>query len=76
VLLPEQIRVTLDGCARQQPDGAWTGNLRNRLLFATLIETGVRLGEALALRHRDWHIGRGQTPFIEVVPHEEHPHGR
>jgi site-specific recombinase XerD len=76
VLLPEQIRVILDGCARQQPDGAWTGNLRNRLLFATLIETGVRLGEALALRHRDWHIGRGQTPFIEVVPHEEHPHGQ
>ena len=39
-----------------------------------LAETGLRLGEALGLQHRDWHAGRGDTPFIEVVP-REHPHG-
>jgi hypothetical protein len=35
----------------------------------------MRLGEALALQHRDWHTGLGDTPFIEVVPREDHPHG-
>ena len=35
----------------------------------------MRLGEALCLAHADWHVGRGQTPFIEVVP-REHPHGQ
>src|ERR1019366_505892 len=35
---------------------------------------GLRLGEALGLQHRDWHTGRGDTPFIEVVP-RDHPHG-
>jgi len=39
-----------------------------------LAETGMRLGEALALQHRDWHTGLGDTPWLEVVPHE-HPHG-
>jgi hypothetical protein len=31
----------------------------------------MRLGEALGLQHRDWHIGRGDTPFIEVVPRDD-----
>ena len=35
---------------------------------------GRRLGEALGLRHRDWHTGGGDTGFIEVVP-RDHPHG-
>jgi integrase len=35
----------------------------------------MRLGEALALQHRDWHTGLGDTPFVEVVPREDHPHG-
>jgi integrase len=51
LLLPTEIQAILDGCAR--PDaalGEWTGNLRDRLLFALLAETGMRLGEALGLR--------------------------
>ena len=48
--------------------------MRNRLLWALLAETGLRLGEALGLQHRDWHTGRGDTPFIEVVA-REHPRG-
>jgi integrase len=39
-----------------------------------LAETGLRLGEALGLQHRDWHTGCGDTPFIEVID-REHPHG-
>ena len=50
------------------------GSVRDRLLWSLLAETGLRLGEALGLQHRDWHTGRGDTPFIEVVP-REHPHG-
>jgi integrase len=47
--------------------------VRDRLLWALLAETGLRLGEALGLQHRDWHTGRGDTPFVEVVP-RAHPH--
>ena len=43
-------------------------------LWALLAETGLRLGEALGLQHRDWHTGRGDTPFVEVRP-REHSHG-
>lgn len=44
------------------------GDLRDKLLFATLYETGLRLGECLALQHRDWSTGAGATPFVEVMP--------
>ncbi|MGH3409161.1 MAG: hypothetical protein ACRDRJ_42680 [Streptosporangiaceae bacterium] len=33
--------------------------MRDRLLWVLLAETGLRLGEALGLQHRDWHTGRG-----------------
>jgi integrase/recombinase XerD len=35
----------------------------------------MRLGELLSTRHCDWHAGRGGTPFIEVVPRQDHPAG-
>ena len=76
VLTPSQVQAIVAACARCDPtDGEWRGSLRDRLLFATLAETGVRLGEALCLTHADWHVGRGQTPFVEFVP-REHPHGQ
>ncbi len=66
----------MDGCATfDAVSGEWRGSLRDRLLFATLVETGMRLGELLCLTHADWHVGRGGTPFVEVVP-KEHPHGQ
>ena len=46
----------------------WRGCVRDRLLWALLAESGLRLGEALGLQHRDWHSGCGDTAFIEVVP--------
>ena len=77
VLTPAHVGAILGGCASFDAErGEWRGSLRDRLLCATLAETGVRLGEALGLQHADWHVGRGQTPFIEVVPREEHPHGQ
>lgn len=78
VLTPDQVQAILDGCAIQRPDGSWTGSpaaLRNRLLFALLAETGMRVGEALALRHCDIRMGRGQTPAVDVSPRNDHPHG-
>ena len=75
LLTPAQVAAILSGCAaRDAASGEWSGSLRDRLLFATLAETGMRLGEVLCLTHADWHPGSGGTPFIEVVP-RSHPHG-
>ncbi|PIJ29385.1 integrase [Mycobacterium heckeshornense] len=43
VLTPAEVQAVLDGCDR----------LRDRLLFAVLYDTGMRIGEALGLRHND-----------------------
>ena len=75
LLTPAQVAAILQACAaRDAASGEWSGSLRDRLLFATLAETGMRLGEVLCLTHADWHPGSGGTPFIEVVP-RDHPHG-
>lgn len=68
LLMPQQIQAILDGCATYDPDiGEWVGNLRDRLLFAVLAESGMRIGEALGLRISDFVMGRGGTPFIEMM---------
>ena len=41
--------------------------LREVLLFAVLAETGMRLGEALSLRHCDFHIG-AEAPRLLMWP--------
>jgi site-specific recombinase XerD len=75
VLTPGQIEAICEACAGfDAATGVWTGRVRDRLLWTLLAETGLRLGEALGLQHRDWHTGRGDSPFIEVVPREL-PHG-
>lgn len=43
ILAAGQVQAILDACTR----------LRDRLLFALLFDTGVRIGEALGLRHAD-----------------------
>lgn len=74
-LTPVQIERICQACASWDSGAReWRGSVRDRLLWMLLAETGLRLGEALGLQHRDWHTGRGDTPFIEVVP-REHPHG-
>ena len=44
ILTAVEMQAILDGCDR----------LRDRLLFAVLHDTGMRIGEALGLRHEDW----------------------
>jgi integrase/recombinase XerD len=76
LLTPGQVDAILDACARRDASsGQWAGSVRDRLLFAALAETGMRLGELLSTRHCDWHAGRGGTPFIEVIPRQDHPAG-
>jgi integrase len=76
LLMPQQIQAILDGCAVfDAATGEWSGNLRDRLLFALLAETGMRLGEVLGLRISDFVMGRGGTPFIEIVPRADNPNG-
>jgi integrase len=76
VLLPGEIQAVLDGCAVYDPaTGQWVGNLRDRLLFAVLAETGARLGELLGMRISDFVMGRGGTPYVEIVPREDNPNG-
>lgn len=76
LLLPGQIQAILDGCAVHDPAGGeWVGNLRDRLLFALLAETGARLGEVLGMRIADFVMGRGETAYVEIVPREDNANG-
>ena len=76
LLLPREIQAILDGCAVFDPvTGEWVGNLRDRLLFVLLAESGMRIGEALGLRISDFVMGRGGTPYVEVVPRADNANG-
>jgi site-specific recombinase XerD len=59
VLVAAEAQAILDACQR----------LRDRLLFAVLHDTGMRIGEALGLRHEDWAAPEGE---IGVVPRDNH----
>lgn len=77
LLRPDQVRTIIDSCALETSPGMWSGSvagLRNRLFFASLAETGMRLGEALNLRHHDVHITAGDQPYFDVTPGDAHPH--
>ena len=54
----------MDGCAAYgDAAGEWTGNLRDRLIFAMLAETGMRLGEVLGMAISDVVMGRAAPPM-------------
>ena len=57
VLTVTQVQAILDAC----------DHLRDRLLFALLLDVGVRIGEALGLRHEDMEIAERQ---VTVVPRD------
>jgi integrase len=76
VLLPAEIQAIMDGCATwDEAAGDWAGNLRDRLIFAMLAETGMRLGELLGMAISDFVMGRGGTAYIEVVPRPGNANG-
>jgi integrase/recombinase XerD len=57
VLTVEQIQLILDACDR----------LRDRLLFAVLFDTGMRVGEALGLRHDDLDPAAGEVSILPRI---------
>jgi integrase/recombinase XerD len=57
VLTAKQVQTILDAC----------DHLRDRLLFALLLDVGVRIGEALGLRHEDMGIAERE---VAVVPRD------
>jgi site-specific recombinase XerD len=57
ILTAAQAQAILDGCA----------HLRDRLLWALLWDTGIRIGEALGLRHEDLAAAEGE---LTVTPRE------
>ena len=76
LLLPGEIQAIIDGCATwDDAAGEWRGNLRDRLLFSLLAESGMRLGEVLGMAISDFVMGRGGTACIEVVPRAGNPNG-
>jgi integrase/recombinase XerD len=58
VLTVQQVQAILDACE----------HLRDRLLFALMLDTGVRVGEALGLRHEDVAIAEKAVTVTEPVP--------
>ncbi|MER7672429.1 tyrosine-type recombinase/integrase [Kitasatospora sp. NPDC096128] len=57
ILTAVQVQAILDACTR----------LRDRFLFALLWETGIRIGEALGLRHEDLAAAEGELAVIPRV---------
>lgn len=57
VLTAAQAQAILDACE----------HLRDRLLFAVLLDTGVRIGEALGLRHEDLDIAGRQVAVLPRI---------
>jgi site-specific recombinase XerD len=55
ILSAAEAQAILDACER----------LRDRLLFAVLFDSGMRIGEALGLRHEDWAVAERE---LSVVP--------
>jgi integrase len=64
-----QAEAEFDPAARE-----WIGDVRYRLFWNVLFETGMRIGEALSLQHRDWQTSRGGIARVAITP-RPHPHG-
>jgi integrase/recombinase XerD len=57
VLTVDEVQTILDAC----------GRLRDRFLFALLHDSGVRIGEALGLRHEDIAVAESQIRIVTRV---------
>jgi integrase/recombinase XerD len=63
ILTPAEVQAILDACTR----------LRDRLLFAMLHDSGIRIGEALGLRHEDLAVAERE---LTVTPRRNDNHAR
>jgi integrase/recombinase XerD len=62
LLTHEQIQQLLNTCT----------HTRDRFLLALLYETGMRIGQALGLKHSDLSVEDGT---LQIVPRDQNPHG-
>ncbi len=62
ILTQEQVKVLIDACHR----------LRNKFLICLLYESGLRIGQALGLRHEDV---RSVDNLLKIVPRDNNPNG-
>ena len=62
VLTPTQVKELIDACA----------NLRDKFLLSLLYETGIRIGQALGLRHSDVHSWDNE---ILIIPRNDNANG-
>ena len=63
ILTSAEVQAILDGCDR----------LRDRLLFAVLHDTGLRIGEALGLRHEDWAAAERTVTVLRTGQRQRRP---
>ena len=76
VLTPTTIDALQDAEASYDPTlEEWRGDLRYRFLWAVLAESGMRIGEALSLQHRDWITGIGGKSARVAIVSRVHPYG-
>ena len=76
VLTPTTIDALQDAEASYDPTlEEWRGDLRYRFLWAVLAESGMRIGEALSLQHRDWITGIGGKSARVAIVSRAHPYG-
>jgi integrase len=61
-LTSEQVQQLLDACT----------HIRDRFLLALLFSSGMRIGQALGLRHEDLSVEEGE---IHIVPRDDNPNG-
>lgn len=75
ILAPDAYRALLNALQPTDPMSPVrrVQRLRDELLFTMLMETGMRLGEALSLRNRDFILGSGRTPYIHIGRNLDHP---
>jgi integrase len=64
-LEPEQVKPLLDATVRGLRGGRTMADPRMRMLFATGICTGLRIGELLSLRWRDVNLAQGHLKVID-----------
>ncbi|MEX1005468.1 MAG: tyrosine-type recombinase/integrase [Acidimicrobiia bacterium] len=59
ILTPDEVNSLMRACSNRAPTG-----IRNRALIAVLYRSGLRLGEALALRPKDIDLDRGTIAVL------------
>src|SRR5664280_745969 len=59
ILTPEEVRRLIVACSPKAPTG-----IRNRALLTVLYRTGIRLGEALALKRKDVDLEAGTLTVL------------